>query len=71
MELPSTRTLRYWARKGGGSRMKDGTLGFKGRRMGPSNDNSKAKTRHYTRLLVANARARGFVNGVSIRGGTQ
>lgn len=60
------RTLRYWGRKGGGTLMKDGTLGFKGRRMGPSKDNSKAKPRHYTALLVANSRARGFINGVAI-----
>lgn len=58
-QLPSQRTLRFWAKRGS-----------KGRRGGANGTGSSSpKPRHYTKLLVDNARARGFVNGVLVRKG--
>lgn len=63
--LPSSRTWRYWGRRGG-SMHKDGTLAFRIKRMGPASSNSHSKARHDNGLLADNARARGYLNGVKL-----
>lgn len=70
MELPSERTLRYWGRKAGGFLGPQGLRMYKGKRGTNSpRNNSNAKPKHDMALLVANARARGWVNGLPIKKG--
>lgn len=69
----------YWGKKAGGfwdPSVLKGTTGPQGfvirlKRGGPGSGNSTLKRHHYTRLLVDNARAYGFINGVRIGGKTR
>lgn len=59
----------YWGRKYG-SKTKEGGM-FRLKKWAANyNGNSNSKPKHYTRILVENAMARGWFNGRRIKGGT-